>query len=149
MPAPLPSHLGLCTSDLERSLAFYCQGLGFVLGERFDIDRPIAETSGDVRLVSQFVHLGPLTLELLGFSSPEPTGTPSASRTQIGLTHLSFIVDDVDETAQKLVAAGGTVVPATRSGQEAPDGLQIIFVADPDGVRIELMGNVAPLTPVP
>src|SRR5262245_10435928 len=32
-PAYRPSHFGLCVSDLERSLRFYRDGLGFALAE--------------------------------------------------------------------------------------------------------------------
>ena len=49
------SHIGICVSDLERSLTFYRDGLGFEEGPRFDLDYPIAEMSGDVRLISKFL----------------------------------------------------------------------------------------------
>jgi catechol 2,3-dioxygenase-like lactoylglutathione lyase family enzyme len=32
-----PSHLGLCVSELERSLRFYCDGLGFEPAEGLDL----------------------------------------------------------------------------------------------------------------
>ena len=35
---PSPSHLGLCVSDLARSLRFYCEGLGFELAEGYTLD---------------------------------------------------------------------------------------------------------------
>ena len=34
------SHIGICVSDLEKSLAFYRDGLGFEEGPEFDIDYP-------------------------------------------------------------------------------------------------------------
>lgn len=131
------SHLGLCVRDLERSLVFYRDGLGFEDGPEFDIDYPISEMTGEVRLTSKFLHSGDLRIELLAFATPDPFGTPSMLRNQLGLTHLSFTVDDLDGAADHLVRHGGRIIDGTRS---TPEGsIHIIFLADPDGTRIELM----------
>ena len=98
-----PSHFGICVTDLERSMRFYCDGLGFEAAERYDLedwpdsglDRGL-EVQGPVKLVSQFIRSGGMGIELLFFASPTPSGTPSATRSQLGITHLSFYVDDVD-----------------------------------------------------
>lgn len=131
------SHIGLCVADLEKSLTFYRDGLGFEQGPTFEIDYPISEMTGEVKLTSQFLHSGDLRIELLAFATPEAFGTPSASRNQRGLTHLSFTVDDLDASANHLVRHGGTIIEGTRS---TPEGrIHIVFLADPDGTRIELM----------
>ena len=92
---------------------------------------------GDVRLTSKFLHSGDLRIELLAFATPTAFGKPSASRNQLGLTHLSFSVDDLDAATERLVRHGGKVIEGTRS---TPEGrIHIIFLADPDGTRIELM----------
>jgi catechol 2,3-dioxygenase-like lactoylglutathione lyase family enzyme len=135
------SHIGICVSDLERSLIFYRDGLGFEEGPRFDLDYPIAEMTGDVRLISKFLHSGDLRIELLAFASPAPFGKPSAARNQLGLTHLSFSVDDLDAAADRLVRFGGTIIEGTKSTPE--NAIHIIFLADPDGTRIELMKHAA------
>jgi lactoylglutathione lyase len=77
-----------------------------------------------------------LAVELLYYVTPAPTGQPSERRNQLGLTHLSFYVDDVDVTAAALVAAGGTIIESTRTTLE---GIDLLFLRDPDGVRVELM----------
>jgi catechol 2,3-dioxygenase-like lactoylglutathione lyase family enzyme len=136
----VPSHTGLCITDLDRSLRFYCEGLGFELGKRYELTRPIAESNGPVLLSSQFIQRASLNIELLYFRSPPPEGVPSSRRNQLGLTHLSFIVDDIDAATTRLEAAGGKVVAGTRVDHS--DGLQVVFIADPDGVRIELLANV-------
>lgn len=133
------SHLGLCVRDLERSRRFYLDGLGFTEFARFEIQRPIAEVDAPHDLTSYFIQKDGLRIELLDYRSPGVFGTPSNRRNQLGLTHLSFVVDDVDASAAELVEYGGTIVEGTRSGQDDPDSVQIIFVADPDGTRVELM----------
>ena len=138
MGAFTPSHTGLCVSDLERSLRFYCDGLGFEVGGRFHLTRQIAEVDPPVDVVSQFISLGGLRIELLDYASPGTLGTPHARRNHLGLTHLSFVVDDVEVRARDLEAVGGTVLQDTRNPPE-DDTLRVLFVADPDGNRIELM----------
>ena len=138
------SHIGICVSNLEKSLAFYREGLGFEEGPEFDIDYPISEMSGEVRLASKFLRCGDLRIELLAFATPSAFGTPSARRNQLGLTHLSFSVDDIDAAAEHLVRHGGTIIEGTRS---TPEGrIHIIFLADPDGTRIELMKQPEDMT---
>lgn len=133
------SHMGLCVSDLDRALRFYCEGLGFEPLIKYDIGNEFANTlevDGDVRLISQMIARDGLMIELLHYLSPGVTGAPSASRNVLGFTHLSFNVDDVDATVAKLVEYGGTLVESTRTKNETGD---LVFVADPDGTRIELM----------
>jgi lactoylglutathione lyase len=138
------SHVGLCVSDLERAVRFYRDGLGFEPGGRFDVGSEFAatlEVEGDIEVTSQFVSRDGLTIELLHFATGATRGTPSASRNHLGFTHLSLIVDDVDAVAARLVEHGGRVVDSTRTRIDNPDGSvnDFVFVADPDGVRVELM----------
>lgn len=140
-PGVTVSHLGICVSDLARSLRFYTEALGFTAGAAFDVDDTFAatlEVPPPVRLRSQFVSRDGLSIELLEFTTPAADGEPGRRRNQLGFTHLSFHVADVDEAAERVTAAGGTVVPGTRC--ELGDGAAVfVFCADPDGVRIELM----------
>lgn len=133
------SHLGLCVSNLERSRRFYIDGLGFTEFARFEITRPIAEVDAPHDITSYFMQKDGLRIELLDYRKPGVIGTPSTRRNQLGLTHLSFVVDDVDAAAKELEEYGGTIIEGTRSGQEDPSMVQIIFLADPDGTRVELM----------
>ena len=137
-----PSHCGLCVTDVARSLRFYTEGLGFEAAERYELDSEEAvgldralEVPGPVKVVSQFIRSGGMAIELLGYATPSPHGTPSSSRSQLGLTHLSFYVDDRDAAAAHLVSLGATVLEDTRTSP----GIDLVFLTDPDGVRIELM----------
>ncbi len=132
------SHVGICVSDLDRSLRFYCDGLGFEKAETYPIGSEFAaalEVEGDLELTSQFIRRDGVAIELLYYASPGVLGEPSSRRNQLGITHLSFIVEDVDASAATLVAAGATLLEDTRTDL----GIQIVFLADPDGTRIELM----------
>jgi catechol 2,3-dioxygenase-like lactoylglutathione lyase family enzyme len=140
--APRPSHLGLCVSDLDRALHFYCDGLGFTAAERYELDSDTLEgldrsleAGGHVTVVSQFIRHGALAIELLHYTDPEPHGTPSTSRTQLGFTHLAFHVTDLAAALARAVDAGGTVLEPTRASL----GVELVFLADPDGNRVELL----------
>lgn len=106
--------------DIERAITFYTRGLGFELGRRFDDD---------------FV-------ELVGTSSPiyllaKPAGSPPHPNARQERTydrhwtpvHFDLVVDDLDATAARAVAAGATREGDTR---EEPYG-RLAFFADPFG----------------
>jgi catechol 2,3-dioxygenase-like lactoylglutathione lyase family enzyme len=142
-----PSHVGICVSDLDRSLRFYRDGLGFEPTKRYAITsetmpglEKVIEVDGPVSLVSQFLQRGEVCIELLWYPDRAPTGTPAATRAQLGLTHLSFLVDDIEKAAAVLVEHGATILDHTRPG----GGAQLLFLADPDGTRVELMGRAQP-----
>jgi catechol 2,3-dioxygenase-like lactoylglutathione lyase family enzyme len=133
--------------DLARSLRFWCDGLGFAAAERFEIGDEFGaalEVDGRVECVSQFIRKDAIAIELLAYRSPGATGAPSARRNQLGLTHFSLYVDDVAAAAEHLVACGGKLLPATHAENAA---VELLFLEDPDGVRVELMRNKAAPTP--
>ena len=95
------SHVGLCVSDLGRSLRFYCEGLGFEPGARFEVGSefgPTLEVAGDVAVTSQFVARDGCSIELLHYARPEVQGRPAAARNQLGFTHLCVRVDDIERS---------------------------------------------------
>jgi hypothetical protein len=78
-----PSHLGLCVSDLNNSVRFYCQGLGFVAENRYHLTRQIAEVDPPVDVTAQFIRLGSLEIELLYYASPGVIGRPVDRRNHL------------------------------------------------------------------
>ncbi|HEY5244146.1 MAG TPA: VOC family protein [Acidimicrobiales bacterium] len=137
------SHFGICVSDLDRSLRFYCDGLGFTQAEQHQIGPEFAALMelDDVTLTSQFIRQGDTTIELLAFAVPSPEGDPvRRAINRLGLTHLNFRVDDLPGTAQRLRDLGGLVVESTRTTFDFGEtALDFVYCTDPDGVRIELM----------
>lgn len=143
-PSVAFSHIGLCVADLNRSLRFYCDGLGFERVEGYDLDDTMLpgldlalEVPGPVALRSQMIVLGAVRIELLAFRSPGVVGVASSQRNHVGLTHLSIRVDDVDAAIARAVEHGGRLLEATRQ----TIGIDLVFLADPDGTRIEFMAT--------
>ncbi|HXW39227.1 MAG TPA: VOC family protein [Acidimicrobiales bacterium] len=137
------SHIGICVADLDRSRRFYHEALGFEeqwshrVGPEFG---PLMEVDG-VDLRSVMLSRDGVTIELLGFDAPGHSGSGRRrAMNELGFTHLSLKVDDVDEVARAIERCGGAVVAETRT--RLPLGgveLDFLYCTDPDGVRIELM----------
>ena len=137
------SHFGICVLDLERSVRFYCDGLGFEKAESHAIGPEFARLMDldDVSVTTQFIRRGTTAIELLAFADPAPLGDGTRRPVhRLGLTHLSFRVQDLEATLQRLVDLGGAVVESSRTTIElGGTALQFVYCTDPDGVRVELM----------
>jgi catechol 2,3-dioxygenase-like lactoylglutathione lyase family enzyme len=136
------SHAGLCVSDLETSIRFYTEGLGFHRAETYtagDEIAPAAEIPSGAKMTMQMLVKDQVRLELLWWEKPGSHGTPSSARNQLGLTHLSFTVDDIEQAEARLVELGGTPIESTRSHWNRGPIANLIFLTDPDGTRIELV----------
>jgi catechol 2,3-dioxygenase-like lactoylglutathione lyase family enzyme len=87
MASIVVSHSGLCVSDIDASLCFYTEGLGFEVAEGYDVGDEVADTlevSKGVVLRSQMIVKDGTKIELLGWKSPATHGEPSATRNQLG-----------------------------------------------------------------
>ncbi len=136
------SHLGICVSDMERSLRFYRDVLGF----RYVSELQVAGEPGntllrlpDVDLRAVYLERDGTRIELLHYRSPGHSGEPRPRpMNQLGLTHLSFRVVDLTAVVARLEAAGTHILADTRI--DVPQvGAAAIFVTDPDGVLVELV----------
>jgi catechol 2,3-dioxygenase-like lactoylglutathione lyase family enzyme len=118
-------HVGLKVTDMDRSLRFYCDGLGLKLLRRKDKAPGIA---------SAVLAVG--TQEMNLFSNPEFAANPTDDDPP-GLDHFCLEVASasIDEVMTGLARAGITVAkpPVKRS-----DGVSL-FVSDTDGCRVELI----------
>ena len=119
-------HVAFRITNLERSLDFYCDKLGF--REAFRLDREGEPSPWIVYLQiapGHFIELFPGAREI---------GTqPGASA---GYNHFCLLVDDMDGTLRQLAERGLEITYAPRQGL---DHNWQYWLTDPDGNRIELM----------
>ena len=118
-------HVALNVHDLERSLGFYRDKLGF--REMLRIDKP----EGGLWLVylritdDQFIEI---------FPGAEAERAPGWNDNAI--THVCLTVDDLDAVVEGVTAAG---IPLLIDKKTAIDGNRQAWIEDPDGNRIEFM----------
>ncbi len=135
------THIGICVRDLAVAVEFYCQALGFdKIGEMHVTDDASARLLAVPGLVLDLVYLqrDGVRIELLSYTRPETTGdgTPRPMNA-VGLTHLSFRVDDVDALSAAIVTHGGRLL-ADRTVAFV-GGNRGLMLTDPDGNLLELI----------
>lgn len=143
-PISRVSHIGVCVSDLERSLRFYCDVLGFERSKTVPDVHVQGEPSDsllrlrDVDLHAVYLERDGFRIELLYYASPRsPERPPRRAMNDLGLTHLSVKVPDVLAALDRLEAEG---VVVDRDTVIEIGGLTVAaFVRDPDGLGIELV----------
>lgn len=137
------SHLGICVTDVKRSIAFYREVFGFVEVSKTAVGAevgPLIELDcAELHLRSHFLERDGLRIELMQFDAPQPLGSRERGPfNTLGLTHLAFRVSAIEPVIAGVIEHGGTVIESTRVGR-ADMGVELIYVLDPDGNRIELI----------
>jgi catechol 2,3-dioxygenase-like lactoylglutathione lyase family enzyme len=136
------SHIGICVSDLDRSVRFYRDLLGFKRVGELEIGGEPTSTLlqiDDVDLHAVYLERDGTRIELLHYKRPGATGDGSPRlMNQRGLTHLSLRVDAFADLLRSLESAGVRVLAKTKIEIPAFEAAAV-FVTDPDGTLIELV----------
>jgi catechol 2,3-dioxygenase-like lactoylglutathione lyase family enzyme len=142
--------IAIVVSDIEQSLNFYTEGLGFQEGEGYAIPAELADRLGLADREELYVHV--LLPEKENTASRIKVIAAPASDAQVlektsiptiaGFRYITIFVADIDGAADRLRAVG---VPATESAPVALargslNEVFIMLVSDPDGNRIEIVG---------
>ena len=115
-------HVHLKVSDLERSVAFYRDKLGFELQARYGTEAAFMSAGG------YHHHIGLNTWQSRGGSAPAPGTT--------GLFHFAILFPDRASLARavaRLIEVGWPIDGASDHGVS-----EAIYLSDPDGNGIEL-----------
>jgi len=113
-------------SDPARSLAFYCDLLGF---------RPLHGVPGRVSEREHWLSAGPALIKLVDVGPGDLGGWTNANLQQ-GLRHIGWKVGNVELQSERLREAG---VEFAIEPLEAPGGVWISFFYDPDGTLLEFV----------
>ena len=136
------SHVGICVTDVEASLHFYRDFRGFQPVHELEIQGEATARLlrlEKVELRAVFLERDGVRIELLHYATPGYIGEPTPrAMNQIGLTHLSIQVVDIDEVLAGVEPAGGRVLKETVVSVEQT-GARAVFLTDPDGTLIELV----------
>jgi catechol 2,3-dioxygenase-like lactoylglutathione lyase family enzyme len=130
------NHVGHCVTDIDRSRRFYEEVLGFEYWRAYDPpDEMTAKLLGLAEPVGAravYLRLGEFVLELLSYADAGTNPYRERVMNDIGLTHISVSVDNIEATAAKVTEYGGTVLHDTNVGAA-------VMIRDPDGQLIELL----------
>ncbi|HKA39265.1 MAG TPA: VOC family protein [Burkholderiales bacterium] len=146
------THIGICVTDVARSIAFYRDLLGFAYRSELRVQGEPSDTLLRLRgvdLHAVYLERDGTRIELLYYAAPGAIGdgAPRAMNGR-GLTHLSLRVDNLKEMLPALRAGGARVLDETMI--EIPEfGAAAIFIADPDGALIELVQSPSDLEAPP
>jgi catechol 2,3-dioxygenase-like lactoylglutathione lyase family enzyme len=137
-------HTGITVSDVERSLAFWRDVLGFELSHRAHQKGELAEqitgVSGAEILIAVVKAPGH-KIELLEYRAPADRKRENALRPcDVGAVHLALTVDNLDEILDRIRGSGWKAAGKPQTLTAGPNaGKRVIYVRDPDGTTIEFM----------
>jgi len=141
-------HTCVNVSDLERSVAFYTEILGLKVTLRADIDNAeIAKVVGipGAKLAAAFMEVPgtPTVVEMFQYVSCDPKPLPEGRKScDIGIHHICFEVDDIQEAYETLKGKGVHFdTEPMNISQDEPNfaGAKICYFKDPDGNTLELL----------
>jgi len=146
-------HTGITVSNLERSLEFWQNVLGFEFSHRAhqtsEMASEITGVAGAEIKLAVVKTPGGHKIELLEYLAPPDRKKhvdPSTSlRTSlrpcdVGSVHIAFTVDNLDAVLQRIAASGWKAAGKSQTLQSGPNaGKRVVYVRDTDGTTIEFM----------
>lgn len=133
-------HAAMSVRDMDRSLKFYCDLIGFEVEWEFDhvkselVDAIVGLKDVDVRM-AMLAGYG-ARLELFQYYNPAGEECAPKRQCDFGLTHICLFVDDVQSIYDRLVEQG---VEFISPPQNHRPGGWVAYMRDPDGTVIEIL----------
>ena len=133
-------HVSFTVSDMERSLEFYRDLLGFEVLDDRTVEGNFAETvTGLEGVRMRIIHLSGYGqgLELIQYLCA--SGQPQAPRTcDTGSAHLCYVVDDIQSEVSRLQERGVRFLSSVMRVEGGPNaGNSMVYFLDPDGIPME------------
>jgi catechol 2,3-dioxygenase-like lactoylglutathione lyase family enzyme len=137
-------HTGITVSNLERSLEFWRDVLGFELSHRAhqtgELAAKITGVAGaEIKLAVLKTPTGH-RIELLEYLAPPDRKHFAPRPCDVGSVHVALAVDNLDGVLIAIAASGWKAPGEPQTLTVGPNaGRRVIYVRDPDGTTIELM----------
>ena len=137
-------HTGITVTNLERSLAFWRDVLGFELSHRAhqagELATEITGVSGaEIQLAVLKTPTGH-KIELLEYLAPAGRKQIVPRPCDVGSVHIALTVDDLGAVLSAIAPFGWKVAGAPQTLQSGPNaGKRVVYVRDADGTTIEFM----------
>ncbi len=136
-------HTGITVSNLERSLAFWHDVLGFELSHRphqtGELASEITGVAGaeiSIVVLKGYGH----KIELLEYVAPAERKRIAVRPCDVGSVHVAFTVDNLEAILDTIAASGWKAAGKPQTIKVGPNtGKRVVYVRDPDGTTIEFM----------
>ena len=137
-------HTGITVENLERSLAFWRDVLGFELShtahQTGELAREITGVVGAEIKLAVLKALGGHKIELLEYLAPSDRKHVDLRPCDVGSAHVALLVDDLDAVLNAIAASGWKAAGKPQTLKTGPNaGKRVVYVRDPDGTTIEFM----------
>ena len=137
-------HTGITVSNLERSLAFWRDVLGFEFShtahQKGELAQEITGVEGaEIKLAVLKTPTGH-KIELLEYLAPADRKRGNLRPCDVGSVHVALLVEDLDGVLEKIAASDWKAAGKPQRLQSGPNaGKRVVYVRDPDGSTIEFM----------
>ena len=137
-------HTGITVSNLERSLAFWRDVLGFELWhtahQKGELAQQITGVEGaEIKLAVLKAPCGH-KIELLEYLAPADRKRAILRPCDVGSVHVALLVHHLDVVLERIAASDWKAAGKPQRLQSGPNaGRRVVYVRDPDGTTIEFM----------
>ncbi|TMP95918.1 MAG: hypothetical protein E6L08_00540 [Verrucomicrobia bacterium] len=136
-------HTGITVTNLERSVAFWRDVLGFELSHRAhhtgDLASEVTGVPGADIWIAVLKAPGH-KIELLEYRAPSDRKRAELIPCDVGSVHVALTVDNLDAVLSAIAASGWKAAGKPQILKTGPNaGKRVVYVRDPDGTTIEFM----------
>ena len=137
------NHTSFTVSDLDRSIAFFRDVLGFIATPKLPRSKSVIQSITGVSesdVMIAYLHGPGHTLELIEYLAPPDRSEVRARPCDVGFAHIAFDVEDID--AIVTLSSEHNVLPIgqiTTVDQGPNQGGKAVYLRDPDGITGELI----------
>jgi len=137
-------HIGIQVADVDRSARFYQEALGFELYDRLSrsdayVQRVVGYPGVTLEIAMLRIPGTAVELEILEYRDVERTPIDPATASP-GTMHFSLFVEGLDELYARLRERGVEFVSEVETSTAGTlAGGRVVYMKDPDGIRVELV----------
>lgn len=139
--------IGCVVSDIDASVKFYTEAIGFKEAKGFQVDADFATDSGltnqkslDVKVLKLGEGPGATQLKLMQVEGGSAKPANDFINTTLGFSYLTIVVKSTDAAMERLKKYGAKPLAKGPIALAANPKLALTLVRDPDGNFVELIG---------
>jgi catechol 2,3-dioxygenase-like lactoylglutathione lyase family enzyme len=137
-------HTGITVSNLERSLAFWRDILGFEFShaahQKGELAQEITGVEGAELKLAVLKTPGGHKIELLEYLAPVDRKRANVRPCDVGSVHVALLVEDLNAVLDRVAFSGWKTAGQPQILTKGPNaGKRVVYIRDPDGTTVELM----------